>query len=87
MATGLHNLGLIYHMESRYAQAEQLYKRVLAIREKSLGLNHPGVAQDLSNLAELYYTQGQYALAVPLYNRALIIHEKVFGARSSRCGP
>jgi len=43
-----------------YAEAEPLYKRSLAIREKALGPDHPDVAQSLNNLAVLYNTQGRY---------------------------
>jgi hypothetical protein len=36
---------------SRYAEAEPLYKRAIAIDEKALGLDHPDVGSDLSDLA------------------------------------
>ena len=45
----------------KYAKAEPLYQRALAIWEKALGPEHPDVATSLNNLAELYDTQGQYA--------------------------
>ncbi len=35
-------------------QAEPLYQRALAIREKALGPNHPNVTTSLENLAALY---------------------------------
>ncbi len=40
----------------RYAEAEPLYRRALAIHEKALGPEHPDVATDLNNLAELLQT-------------------------------
>lgn len=40
-------------MQGKYAKAEPLYERSLAIREKSLGLNHPDVAVSRNNLAGL----------------------------------
>ena len=43
------------HME--YTQAEPLYRRALAIREQSLGPEHPYTANALSNLANLYLAQ------------------------------
>ena len=64
--------------QGRYAEAEPLYKRALAIREKALGPDHPDVA-GLNNLAELYDKQGRYAEAEPLYKRALAIDEKALG--------
>src|SRR5712692_2428468 len=50
LAKSLNNLGLVYHTESKYAEAEPLFKRGLAILEKVLGPDHPDVAQVLNNL-------------------------------------
>ncbi len=65
--------------QGKYAEAEPLYQRALAIREKALGPEHPNVATSLNNLAVLYHTQGRYTEAEPLYQRALAIHERVLG--------
>ena len=65
--------------QGRYAEAEPLYKRALAIREKALGPDHPDVGTALNNLAALYRAQGRYAEAEPLYKRALAIREKALG--------
>lgn len=51
----------------------------LAIREKTLGPEHPDTALTLNNLAMLYSNQGKYEEAVPLYQRALAISEKALG--------
>src|SRR4051794_19349858 len=61
--------------QGRYADAEPLYKRSLAIREKALGPDHPDVANSLNSLAALYQDQGRYADAEPFYIRALEISE------------
>jgi tetratricopeptide (TPR) repeat protein len=60
----------------KYTEAIPLAQRLLAIRERTLGLNHPDVASALNNLAALYEEQGRYAEAAPLYKRALAIREK-----------
>jgi tetratricopeptide (TPR) repeat protein len=73
------NLALLYRVQGRYADAEPLYKRALAIGEKALGPDHPAVAIRLNNLALLYRVQGRYADAEPLYKRALAIDEKALG--------
>src|ERR1039458_9785337 len=62
--------------EGRYSKAVPLAQRVLAIEERSLGPDHPDVAQSLNNLAGLYTNQGRYADAEPLYKRSLAIFEK-----------
>jgi tetratricopeptide (TPR) repeat protein len=77
----LNKLAVVYRAQGKYADAEELYKRALAIREKALGASHPNVAQTLNNLANLYDDQGKYADAESLHKRALAIREKALGAR------
>src|ERR1700719_1285427 len=50
-AAVLASLANVYFLQGKYAEAEGLYKRALAIREQALGANHPDVAQTLNNLA------------------------------------
>ena len=80
MATSLDNLGSLYDSQGKYGDAEPLYRRSLAIREKALGADHPDAAQSLNNLAALYKAQGKYGDAEPLHRRALAILEKVLGS-------
>ena len=75
----LNNLAELYRAQGRYAEAEPLYKRSLAIKEKALGPEHPDVAKVLNNLAFLYDNQGRYADAESVYRRALAISEKALG--------
>ena len=70
VAQTLNNLANVYRKQGKYADAEGLYKRVIAIREKALGANHPDVATTLNNLANLYHDQGKYADAEGLHKRA-----------------
>jgi tetratricopeptide (TPR) repeat protein len=63
-------------MQGRYAEAEPLCKRALAITEKALGPDHPMVGTRLNTLASLYRSQGRYAEAEQFYQRALAITEK-----------
>jgi hypothetical protein len=53
----LNNLAVLYNAQGRYAQAEPLFKRSLAIRVKALGPDHPDVATSQNNLAALYNAQ------------------------------
>ena len=75
--TVLNNLGLAYHGQHRYAEAEPIFKQSLSIREKALGPDHLDVAQSLNNLAWLYLDQERYAEAEPLARRSLSIREKL----------
>jgi len=79
VAQSLNNLAELYQAQGNYSQAQPLYQRSLAIREKALGKEHPNVAQSLNNLAELYQAQGNYSQAQPLYQRSLAIREKALG--------
>ncbi|CAM9312907.1 unnamed protein product, partial [Laminaria digitata] len=44
-------------LQGKHAEAEPLYTRALAIREKALGPEHPSTAVWLSKLAELFEAQ------------------------------
>lgn len=46
-------------LQEKYAEAEPLYERALAIREKTLGPDHPDVAMVLNNQAVLKNAQAR----------------------------
>jgi len=60
-ATALNNLAGLYQDQDRTAEAEPLYQRSLAIREKVLGPDHPLVGTALDNLAVLAFVQRELA--------------------------
>ena len=72
-------LAAVYQAQGRYGEAQPLYQRSLAIREKVQGPEHHDVATLLNNLAGLYQDQGHYREAEPLYLRSLAIREKALG--------
>lgn len=72
----LNQTGLYLYNRARYAEAESLLQRALAICEQQLGPNHPNTAISLSNLGELYRAQGKYEQAEPLLQRALTTCEQ-----------
>jgi CHAT domain-containing protein len=76
----LNNLANVVAKLGRLAEAEVLYKRALAVREKALGFEHPDVAQTLKNLGGVYRKLGRYVEAEPLTYRALAIQEQAMGA-------
>jgi tetratricopeptide (TPR) repeat protein len=80
LADSLNNLAYLYYSIGRYAEAEPLYVRSLAIREEQLGANHPDTATSLNNLASLYESISRYAEAETLYVRSLAIREEQLGA-------
>lgn len=76
----LNKLGYYLDDRAQYEEAEPLFKRAIAIGEKTLGPEHPDLAVWLNNLANLYQAQGKYAEAEPLFKRALAIYEQKFGS-------
>ncbi len=54
VATMLNILALVYRDQSKFKEAAALLNDALAIREKTLGHDHPAVAATLNNLAVLY---------------------------------
>jgi CHAT domain-containing protein/tetratricopeptide (TPR) repeat protein len=79
VAQSLSDLAEVYRAQGRYADAEPLYRRALAIFEKARGYDQPNVAIALHNLAVLYENQGRFADAEPLFKQSLAIGEKALG--------
>lgn len=78
-----HNLNLLARLsfvQGNYEQAETLWRRFLAIFEKTLGSEHPATAERLNDLAELYTAQERYPQALSFCQRALNIYERVPGS-------
>ncbi|MBF0565646.1 MAG: CHAT domain-containing protein [Nitrospirae bacterium] len=75
----MENQAIQYFKMGKYPEAEPLFKRILEIKKKTLGEEHPDVATWMSNLAVLYDTTGRYAEAEPLYKRAIEIAKKNLG--------
>src|SRR6266851_4248860 len=63
----------------KYEEAIPLVQRVLSMREKAVGPDHPDVAESLRILAGLHTRQGRYGDAEPLYQRSLAIFEEAHG--------
>jgi CHAT domain-containing protein len=80
----LSNLARTYEFQSRYVEAIELRKRVVALGEATVGRDKGvGLSSSLNDLAIAYYLLGRYAEAEPLDERALMIRENALG-RSSR---
>ncbi len=76
VAQSLNNLAALYQAQGRYAEAEPLYKRSLAILEKALGPEHPDVAQSLENYASLLRETKREDKAEEMETRAHAIRVK-----------
>ncbi len=72
-------LALYWQARGQFRVAEPLFRRALAIAERSYGPHHPTVAIDLNNLAQLLKATNRLDQAEPLYRRALLIAEHSYG--------
>ena len=79
LAASLYQLAILRRQQGDDAQAERLYRRALAIREREQGPSHLDVAIVLNNLAVLKATEGDYDAAQPMLERALSIREAGLG--------
>ncbi len=76
LAGSLNDLANLYRAQGKYAEAELLVKRSLAIWEKILPPDDLSVAPGLNLLGVLDFRQGKYAEAESLLKRSLTIWEK-----------
>ena len=80
----MNNLALIYDEQLNYKKAQELVKKALEIRNKSLGEKHPDVATSINNLAGIYRNQRRYSEAEKLYWNVILIWEEVYGENHSQ---
>ncbi len=73
VAVNLNNLAGICAARQDLTQAEDCYRRALALKESKLGLAHPDVALTLNNLGLLRKKRGDLVEARALYRRAIVI--------------
>src|SRR5262245_40258506 len=76
MAAPLGTLAAFYDARGSSERAEGLYARAIAIREKTLGPDHPSVAPLVGRLAALYRTRGDTARALEAWTRYGEIRER-----------
>ena len=73
VAATLNALARVYHRRSKFFPAAALLHRLLGIKERELGEQHPELAGILSNLAEMYSRLGDSRQELELRERALTI--------------
>ena len=79
VATVLASLATVRQALGDHDGAEQLWRRVLAIRERTLAPNHFAIATAVESLAETCSARGKVAEALRLFHRALGMREMTLG--------
>jgi tetratricopeptide (TPR) repeat protein len=79
MGNALNMIGNLYLDRGKPKEAEEMYQRALADREKALGPDHPSTLDTVHNLGVLYVNQGKLIEAEEMHQRALAGKEKALG--------
>jgi tetratricopeptide (TPR) repeat protein len=75
----MNNLALLYLRQGRYPEAEALWTRVVIIRRRVSGEEHPYTLVSINSLGVLFRHQGKYAQAGALLTKVLEIRRRVLG--------
>lgn len=79
VATVLASLATVRQALGSHESAEQLWRRVLSIREQTLAPNHFAIATALEHLSQSCAARGKIAEALEGFQRALSIRERTLG--------
>lgn len=69
IAGKLVDLAKLYRSEGRYREAEELYKRALAIQQRARDLKNSDLIRTLNELAAVYRAEGRNKEAEDLFTR------------------
>ena len=70
-------IAALYKKRSKFREAEHIYKTIISLQEKYLGVYSADIALTCYQLAEVYSDLGQYAQARPLFERSVNIWEEL----------
>ena len=79
LVRSLHGLGILRHKKGQYKEAAELYEQALAMRENTLGPNHPDVGSNANDYARLLQDMNRIDEAEPLMRRVAQLFEKAYG--------
>jgi tetratricopeptide (TPR) repeat protein len=80
VATVLASLAAVNQARGRHETSEELWRRVLAIRERTLAPNHFSQAVALEHLADVCTARGKLGEALQLFQRAQMIRGMTLGS-------
>jgi len=79
-ASALSNFGQLRYQQKKFADAAELFRRALEVREKLVGAEHFSLVQSINNLAAAEVALSDLGAAEPLLHRALLLTERHYGA-------
>ncbi|MCX7420954.1 MAG: tetratricopeptide repeat protein [Planctomycetia bacterium] len=77
VSTALNNLAEVFRLQGQLKEAWHQAVKALWSRRRSLGRQHPMVAQSWANLAAIRFDEGKYAAAESLFRRALVPRPRI----------
>jgi len=80
----MHCLGDTLSRQGKLEEAERMYQRALAGKEKALGPDHTSTLGTVNNLGLLYSDQGKLEEAEQMYQRALLSYQCIYGPSHER---
>jgi tetratricopeptide (TPR) repeat protein len=81
LAKTVHGLGEVLEREGRYADAEQSFRKALALQRQALGPAHADVARTLQDLAKVIDESGNPKEAIPVMRQALEMQRQLNGSQ------
>jgi tetratricopeptide (TPR) repeat protein len=75
------NIAAVYSTSHKNKEAEELYRRALAIDRKVYSAVSAAVPRDLNNLGSVYHNMHREREAEETLGRALATHDQVFGSK------
>ena len=69
-----------YH-KGQHGEGEESYRKILELRKKTLGLDHPDTLTCMANLGLMLRRQGKYEAAVKTHREALLHQARLLGFR------
>lgn len=82
LATSLHNLGVVYDLQGRYVEAEEVFRDKLRLAEQRDDPDDEELARTLNSLGIVLWNQGRYGASEEIFQRALAVREELFGPQS-----
>lgn len=82
VGTTMNSLGLVYRAEKKYIEAENAYRRALAVLDKAYGAESIDVANVNFNIATVMMDQQRHAASLSYLQKTLLTYETILGSTS-----